>query len=400
MNKNTKMKIIAVILLFTGIAVSYATYTSESARLNRLNDSKKQSIERYTDHKAQVRSEVDTINLTIAELRGEKEVKIRDIKTHEYCIDYLSWSLNTFDERWLDSCSIFEDVLKPSELFYTTNTADNCYVSQSEQDHYRKENGAMLATDISCWKQSEVYAPDLFGKPTLYKITQKTDQLLWDYVELQSGKYKWILGHTSLWVDDTEVFTGRNIWVQIASWALRVGNKYLTDKEKEECRLWQKQLCWYHTHIELWMLNDSNNWINISTTVRSKVLDNKRNGTLDTTVKIGDPIYFTSYDLWSVNQNDSQPCIWSSWKDLCQLAATKNVVAITKDVRELYGIKFWDVVTLKSSNWTKYSVVVEDEMNSRFRYSCIQKQWVCVKWDIARLNGKANLSSWIYTIIK
>ncbi len=90
MNKNTKMKIIAVILLFTGIAVSYATYTSESARLNRLNDSKKQSIERYTDHKAQVRSEVDTINLTIAELRGEKEVKIRDIKTHEYCIDYLS----------------------------------------------------------------------------------------------------------------------------------------------------------------------------------------------------------------------------------------------------------------------------------------------------------------------
>ena len=113
-------------------------------------------------------------------------------------------------------------------------------------------------------------------------------------------------------------------------------------------------------------------------------------------------LYFTTYDLWDVAQNDSTPCIWASWKNLCDVSKTWiQTIALTVDQRQLYDINFWDTITLEYKfSWDQYEVQVEDEMNKRFRNTCIRKDGYCIKWDIARYNWESDFKSWIYRIIK
>jgi hypothetical protein len=239
----------------------------------------------------------------------------------------------------------------------------------------------MLATDVACtfwWgkaKQAEVYAPDYLDKTIEYKLYKKTNDLLWDYVELIFDNKKWILWHTTTKLKDGSI---------IHTWE----------------RIWQSNLTWYttgyHTHIELWMMIDGKRK-NISYTTRSEVLNNRRNNILQTW-KNGDTFYFSHYDIWDVNQNDSSPNIWASWVDLSNLNIL-NPIALTIDVRKSLWIKWGDIVTLISQDWKEYKVTVHDEMNQRFRYSCVKRNWYCIKWDVAYRNWKW-IPSWIYSIKK
>jgi hypothetical protein len=48
-------------------------------------------------------------------------------------------------------------------------------------------------------------------------------------------------------------------------------------------------------------------------------------------------------------------------------------------------VKFGDKVRLVGACTDEY--VIEDEMNSRFRFACIEKDGVCIKGDIAIPKG-------------
>lgn len=94
--------------------------------------------------------------------------------------------------------------LKPNELFYTTAVSDGCHVSQGEEDHFKKQNGGMLATDVACRfgqpkaQRAVVYAPDYLGESLYYKITKVgNDKLLGDYIELSTDgeSMKWVIAH-------------------------------------------------------------------------------------------------------------------------------------------------------------------------------------------------------------
>ena len=56
--------------------------------------------------------------------------------------------------------------MSPAELFYTTAVRDGCHVSQTEESHYLKKNGGVLATDVACRfgqdkaQRAIVYVPD------------------------------------------------------------------------------------------------------------------------------------------------------------------------------------------------------------------------------------------------
>lgn len=319
------------------------------------------------------------------------------VLTHQYeiaqlkeCIDFnlsRSWSLDlarecdTFEVKDFNKEAIKEVVksLSPDELFYTTKVSDKCYVSQTEREHKLEKNGWMLATDVACWFKAEVYAPDYLSESFEYEVKVKNDNLLWDYVELvfekKWQKLKWVIWHTRTKLKD---------WDKIKTWV----------------RIWEMNLSWattwYHTHIELWTLV-VDNWTNITYTTSNKVLDNKRNNVYDTPK--WNTIFLTTYDLWSVSQNDSSPCVGASWKDLCKLAEQwVQTIALTVDMRNKMWIKFWDNIVLTSKDNKSYKVQVHDEMNKRFRYSCVKKEWVCIKWDIARYQWKAELLSWVYSI--
>lgn len=80
-------------------------------------------------------------------------------------------------------------------------------------------------------------------------------------------------------------------------------------------------------------------------------------------------VYATQYNLGDVNQNDASPNIGASGKDLRYV---ENPIALTSDIRNLYGIKLGQKVTLSGPCPGTYSV--EDEMNIRFRTSCVQKE--------------------------
>ncbi len=269
--------------------------------------------------------------------------------------------------------------LKPSELFYTSAVYDRCHISQWEEQHYLKKNGWVLATDVACRfdqpkaQRSVVYAPDYLGESLYYKITNiGNDKLLWDYIELTTdgNKVRWIIAH---------IETKKRIWDIIQTGEV-LGQQNLSGSTTG-----------YHTHIELWKYIDGK-LTNVSYSTRSIALINRRQGSLDTTVAINHPIYATQYNLGDVNQNDASPFIGASGKDLQHV---KNPIALTADVRKLYSIKFGDKVQLNGPCSDIYQV--EDEMNIRFRSSCILKEGGCIKADIAiQPNEKKNCSGTYY----
>ena len=112
--------------------------------------------------------------------------------------------------------------------------------------------------------------------------------------------------------------------------------------------------------------------------------------------------FFTDYDLWDPNQNDSTPCIGASGKDLCEMTKNWiNTIALVNIKREELWISFWDKVKLIwwPCDWV-YSV--EDEMNWRFRQSSpVYRPWTNyeIRWDIARFNSDIKCQ-WAYRIKK
>lgn len=323
-------------------------------------------------------------------------IKIKEVEVSVENTDWTTLPSKAYDkelkiEEWKKE--EFRWTILPKDLFYTTKLSDKCWVSQTEQQHFTRAGGYMLATDVACnfdwWKsdKAEVYAPDYLDKSITYISLRKKDELLWDYIELYFS-------------DNTEEDYNKKWWIWLnKKWVLwHTTTKLKTwDVIHTGERLGQMNLSWYttgyHTHIELWSIIDWK-WKNISYTTRSEVLNNKRNNVLQSW-KNWDTIYLTSYHLWDVNQNDEAPYIWRSGKDLRNV---KNPIALTIDVRKSLRIKFGDKVKL---SWPcSWIYQVEDEMNQRFRYSCIKKDWVCIKWDIALNLWEEAKCSWKYTITK
>ena len=337
-------------------------------------------------------SEAESI---ISKLELEIQVKENNITRMQSCADINKLYEGTLQEPI--NCDTIPVLKRPDELFYGLKKSDNPYVSQPEDDHYHPGAWAVLATDIATGFKAEIYAPDFLNQVKMYTVEVMRDTRigsddveregpLGNYLKLNwkdwEQEYYWILAHVKTRLETGDiVYTGQRIWQMDLSWATTG----------------------YHLHQELWwMVGDE--WKNLSYTGRSKALLNARTWVYDND-GIGIPIYFTYYDLWFEDQNDSTPCIWASWVDLCELAKTGvQSVAITVDIRNLYWIKLKDTVTLKHiDTGTEYQVEVHDEKASRFRTNCYRDSGqYCNKWDIAHYNWVSNnwMSSWDYLILK
>lgn len=137
-------------------------------------------------------------------------------------------------------------------------------------------------------------------------------------------------------------------------------------------------------------------------TVVEKVLDTNTSEDFYNSAEELKQRYFTDYDLWDPNQNDSEPCIGASGKDLCKMTENGiNTIALVNIKRKELGINFWDQVQLIwwACDWI-YSV--EDEMNWKFRQSIpIYRPGTSfeIRWDIARFNSNIKCQ-WAYKIKK
>lgn len=104
---------------------------------------------------------------------------------------------------------------------------------------------------------------------------------------------------------------------------------------------------------------------------------------------ITEQFYFTNYN-YVESQTDKSPCYGALSKaNLCVLSQDNYTypMAITKDIREKYGIKPRDRIELVGDEWCKGTYTVLDEMWPRFRKQCIKRNGVCIKWDIANKKG-------------
>ncbi len=150
---------------------------------------------------------------------------------------------------------------------------------------------------------------------------------------------------------------------------------------------------WIHVHIELWEW-----YYNVSRDYAIDLPYNKINWTAllnhrewDFGQQKKNVYYFTSYDLWDPSQNDSTPCIWASGKDLCQLERSwVRTMALTSDIRNSLGIKFWDKVRLLWDEDCEWIYEVHDEMNKRFRDS----PWVLRPWTPYYIKGDLPSKKW------
>lgn len=359
---------------------------------------KKIDLQIWQDSKKELEKTLESVNKNIDELSWDvSELKRCNSMIHKYKWTYV-YPVN---------CTKRENIpnlLSPDELFYTQKKSDKCYVSQPEDDHYHKWAGAVLATDVACGFKAEVYSPDYLSEVIDYRVEIKKDPLLWNYAELyfldRLVEKKWIIWHLKTRLKTGDIIrTGVRIWEHDLSWATTG----------------------YHSHIELWE-KVWKEWKNISYTTRSKVLHNSRNWIFETPKE--NKIYFTTYDLWDLWQNAGDACVGASWVRQCtcfdekwnEKVCTKKddptmearwpilewfqTVALTVDMRKKLWVKFWDNVELTWNNWKKFTVQVHDEMNKRYRTSCIKNSGFCIKWDIARFKWKADLPSWVYFIKK
>ena len=285
--------------------------------------------------------------------------------------------------------------LAPSELLWPVKFADDCYVTQTETQHVRAENGGMFATDLACkfWAvggkgwQAEVYVPDLRGKEVSYIVEYVGyDNLLGSFVQLVVLEREWKQKEYDWWARGYPSDESFILWHTETKF--KVGDIVSTGQ-----RLWQMTLngatTGWNVHFEYRRLSPWGTWASqrYFTGLKEKTLDNKRKNVTFNGWKWGDTIYATSYTLGDVKQNDASPWVWASGKNLKDIP---NVVALTKDVRRSLNIKFWDIIVI--CQWDKcYDVQVEDEMNARYRETwpkdCIKpNNWInaCIKMDMAR----------------
>lgn len=151
----------------------------------------------------------------------------------------------------------------------------------------------------------------------------------------------------------------------------------------------------YHIHIELWdgYWNVSREfllwetyetmWTKLTSNDGTRLL-NHRGWDFGQPEEAPPVYYFTAYNLWDPNQNDSSPCIWASWKDLCYLEKNGvRTMALTSDVRKMLWISFGESVRLTWDKGCEGIYQVEDEMNKRFR----ETPWVLRPWTNYYIKG-------------
>ena len=304
------------------------------------------------------------------------------------------WATSTGSE-WSDTdryrrstdCWKSQRKLTPSDLYLTVPKylvdEGKCSISQSEDEHVRAERWGMYATDLACKFEGQgVYAPDYLDQMIEYKIESIwTDNLLWNFVILSFNdssnvKSRWYFWHTML---DSKLKIGDTIqtWVRFASANISGATTG------------------WHTHIELRRMYDGV-WQSVRYVTRAKErkLEEKRlSGNSGSTQQVSWAsssrtltYYFTHYDLWDKNQNDSSPCIGADGKDSCELHASgRGTMALTVDIRNKLWVKFWDQVVLQWEVWCEGVYTVTDEMACRFR------------GENAWSNGPCKYSDWTLT---
>lgn len=225
-----------------------------------------------------------------------------------------------------------------------------------------------MAYDIACtpWVAFDVKSP---WEYTIEKIGYWHN--MGNYIILKKSSEVWdevtriVLAH---------IVSPLEVWAKLGEWS----HIWRTDLSGEST--------WMHVHIELW-----SGYMNVSREFALGEEYTAENGTSLLNHRkwdFGQPkdnvYYFTSYNLWDVNQNDSTPCIWASWKDLCQLEASwVRTMALTSDIRKKLGIEFWDKVKLTWEEGCSWVFEVHDEMNKRFRAT----PWVLRPWTSYYIKG-------------
>lgn len=336
------------------------------------------------------------IEKTVGDLKGINEqlnLLIRDKNLLNKCIKYNKdrmWTIQLYKECNIDKLLIDykndtdinkkknKNILSETDKFLKdVMNLPWCRVTQNEETHL-KTWWNVYATDIACerWKPFKVKASN--HKEYYVVSSIWTDNIIWDYIVLKHWNRKYLYWHTKSWLSvGDRVEAWDTIWITTMSWITT----------------------WIHLHFEYW-LNGNN--------VNSKDVVNPYNYNLKLQrwlIKndLSRNIAVTTYDLWDVRQNDSTPCIWASWKDLCKMAEQGiQTIALVNTMREKLWIKFWDKIILRNLKTGRDTLVqVEDEMNKRYRISCIKwVEWLCIRADIARYKWKAQLKSWAYRIIK
>jgi len=98
------------------------------------------------------------------------------------------------------SGAILDTYTKPSDLFYTCLKQYNCYVTQSDREHFSR-NG-YLATDIgTADKNLPIRLPDFMGKEVVYTLKyvnypKTTGATVEAFAEVDGVKIMWRIGHT------------------------------------------------------------------------------------------------------------------------------------------------------------------------------------------------------------
>ncbi len=259
--------------------------------------------------------------------------------------------------------------LTSDDLFLTVpkSLVDNgqCAITQTEDEHVSKVNGGMYATDLACkFEDQVVHAPDYLDKMIEYKIESVwVDTLLWNFVILSFPDWgtmddirtRWYFWHTVL---DSKM----KVWDTVSTW-VRFAHADLSGATTG-----------WHTHIELRRMYDGV-WQSVRYVTRGKErkLEEKRlwsmsgrsnnQGTLTGNIKY----YFTHYTFVKA-QTDDAPCISASGDDVCKMKAHGiGTMALTVDIRNKMGIKFWDKVALTGDVGCEWVYTVTDEMACRFR---------------------------------
>lgn len=278
-----------------------------------------------------------------------------------------------------DSGKIIELLQNDKPTIQSSFGLPDCRITQGEQEHHSKESGHILAIDIACeeWAEFNVYAPMAFSEYEVSYIWN--DKRIGDYLVLKNGDTRYVYWHTDWLV----VYKG----LKVKSWE----------------RLGFTNLSWmstnYHVHIEKWVGKENVSMIDGKVNEYSQKLCDQRNwafcATWDTS-----KFYFTHYDLWDYKQNDSEPCKGASGADLCYLARNGvQTMALTSDMRNKLGVKFWDKVVLEWDEWCKWIYEVHDEMNKRFRTSCVKRPGTnyCIKGDLPwKVGGACTVKKIVY----
>lgn len=398
-NSTPRYKLVVILSILMIIFWSYKalTYESPEAKQNRIM--KETRIKEYDLFRLKTNSWA-TVEIKRLQdcIKTNESNKWKDIRWVDCFAPSDIWST-----KWLDTSKFVP--LKPEELFYTTKLSDKCYVSQNEKEHFK--SNWRLATDVACWFKVILFAPDYNNQIVEYKVKHYIFKDTWNTIVLEFindwTKYFWLLWHIK---SSDRLFSYDYMnWFKLKTWDV----------------IWEMDMSWissgYHSHIELWQWNNIETAVKVSYSSSTKKLINARlnKSNIDigwwyitkpyNAVKYWEAFYMTSYNLWDKTQNDSAPYNWASGKDLRYV---KNPIAITKDIREMYWIKFWDKVELI---WwpCPWIYQVEDDMNCRFRGKYAYKSdwkwwaiWPCyltdkktiANWNVKDWNGSGYYIKW------